>query len=371
MKHVSVLIKPASSLCNIRCKYCFYTDVSSLREVKSYGKMSLETAKKMIANIFIDLEEGDHLTLNFQGGEPTLAGLSYFEFIVRAVNEQMKKVKVCYAIQTNGLLIDRTWCDFLKKNQFLVGLSLDGTKELHDKNRVDPKEKGTFSKVVEVKNLFEEYQIDYNILCVLTSELASQPEQIYSFIQQENIGFIQFIPCLPDLSLKSPTKYALSPEGFKNFYLSILEQWFIELREGTYRSIKLFDDLIHLLVDGEITACGILGECQMQYVIEADGSVYPCDFYVLDTYRLGFIQELSIRQLFNRGITSPFICERKKRPSFCSKCPFEQMCLGGCKRMKDCMYVNEEENMCGYQSLLEVFIPQIDEILKCLTQVKV
>lgn len=212
-----------------------------------------------------------------------------------------------------------------------MGLSLDGTKELHDKHRVDPKEKGTFSKVIEVKNLFEEYQIDYNILCVLTSELASQSEQIYSFIQQENIGFIQFIPCLPELSLKSPTKYALSPEGFKNFYLSILEQWFIELREGTYRSIKLFDDLIHLLVDGEITACGILGECQMQYVIEADGSVYPCDFYVLDTYRLGFIQELSIRQLFNRGITSPFICERKSDRVFVANVLSNKCVLGDAK----------------------------------------
>lgn len=371
MKHISVLIKPASSLCNIRCKYCFYADISSHREIRSYGKMSVRTTEKMIANIFADLDEDDYLTLTFQGGEPTLAGLSYFKHIVELVRQQCKKVTVHYALQTNGLLIDKTWCDFLRENKFLVGLSLDGTEIMHDQNRVDAKGKGTFFKVMETRSLFEEYQIDYNILCVLTSDLANQFKQVYQFIQQENIRFIQFIPCLDDHSSIIPKDYALSPKEFEKFYLFILDQWIIELEKGNYRSIKLFDDLLHLLIKGEVTACGILGNCQLQYVIEADGSVYPCDFYVLDDYRLGFIQESSIRQLFNSQIAKKFVCEKKEQSSFCHNCPFKQMCQGGCKRMKDCMYVDKNGEMCGYQALLKAFIPQVDKITEYLAKVKI
>ena len=169
MKQISVLIKPASSLCNIRCKYCFYANVSALREVRSFGKMTLEVAEKMITNIFQDLADGDVLTLAFQGGEPTLAGLSYFEHIVALVVAQVKQIDVHYTIQTNGMVINEQWCRFLKANNFLVGLSIDGHPLYHDLNRIDPKGSGTFHRVMLTKQLFDTYDIDYNVLCVLTA----------------------------------------------------------------------------------------------------------------------------------------------------------------------------------------------------------
>ncbi len=168
LKHISVLIKPASSLCNLRCNYCFYADVSSLREVKSYGRMKHAVAEQMIENIYCDLKDGDRLSLAFQGGEPTFAGLRYYEHIVGLIAKQTKRVEVNYAIQTNGTIINRFWCDFLKKHHFLVGLSIDGHPLYHDLNRLDAKGQGTFHRVLETKRLFDEYQIDYNILCVLT-----------------------------------------------------------------------------------------------------------------------------------------------------------------------------------------------------------
>ena len=155
---------------------------------------------------------------------------------------------------------------------------------------------------------------------------------------------------------------ALTPKAFAAFYKELLAYWLKELRKGHYISIKLFDDILNLLVKKQVTACGMLGNCQIQYVIEADGSVYPCDFYVLDAYRMGYIQDETLRELFSKEISKQFLCERTTLPSTCDDCPFLNMCRGGCKRMKDAVYV-DEAGFCGYASLLHEFIPRIEEIL--------
>lgn len=184
------------------------------------------------------------------------------------------------------------------------------------------------------------------------------------------IGYVQFIPCLEDLEQKKESAYALTPRGFAKFYHKIFQLWLKELRLGRYISIKIFDDLIHLLVKQQVTACGILGNCQVQYVIEADGSVYPCDFYVLDEYRMGYIQKNTLRNLFDQDISHKFLCGESVTIKSCQSCPFKQMCNGGCKRMKDAMYV-DGQGYCGYQQLLQEFIPKIAEILILLQEVDV
>ena len=363
MKHISVLIKPASSLCNIRCKYCFYANVSSLREVRSFGKMKAEVAQKMIENIYQDLADGDQLTLAFQGGEPTLVGLSYFKLITTLVSEQTKDVRVQYALQTNGILINENWCRFLKAHDFLVGLSIDGHSMHHDVNRLDAKGQGTFHKVIKTKQLFDRFGITYNVLCVLTNQLAKEAKKVFQFIQDETIDFIQFISCLDDLEATKDNHNALTPKAFAGFYKELLVYWLQELREGHYISIKSFDDMLNLLVKKQVTACGMLGNCQVQYVIEADGSVYPCDFYVLDEYRMGYIQDETLQELFSKDISKQFVCERTTLTSLCETCPFLKICGEGCKRMADAVYV-DASYFCGYANLLKVFIPQIEEILR-------
>jgi uncharacterized protein len=370
VKHISVLIKPASSLCNLRCSYCFYANVSSLREVRSFGKMKEEVTAKMIENIYADLEDGDHLTLAFQGGEPTMAGLGYFRKVTELVDEQTKQVQVHYAIQTNGTIINEKWCAFLKAHDFLVGLSIDGHPLYHDLHRLDPKGRGTFQRVLQTKQLFDQYEIEYNVLCVLTNPLAKEAKKVFRFIKEQKIGFVQFIPCLDDLDAKEKSNYALTPKRFAGFYHQLLQLWLQELENGHYLSVKLFDDLLNLLVKQQVTACGILGNCQVQYVIEADGSVYPCDFYVLDEYRMGYIQEQTLRQLFEQDISKQFVCERPELPQKCLSCPFQKMCHGGCKRMKDAIYA-DDKGYCGYQQVLQEFIPQINRILGLLEEVSV
>lgn len=367
MKHISVLIKPASSACNIRCSYCFYVDVSAHRKVKSFGKMTIETAKKMITNIFIDLEDGDELTLGFQGGEPTLAGLTYYKSIVGHVQQQTKKIVVHYSLQTNGLVINQSWCEFFKKNNFLVGLSIDGPAEFHNSYRLTPSGIGTFNRVMHTKRLFDQYKIEYNVLCVLTDDLAQYPEQLFSFIKQEKISYIQLIPCLDDLdTTNEKNEWAITPENFAFFYKKILELWLEELKKGVYFSIKLFEDLLNLFVGGRVTACGILGICQIQYIIEADGSVYPCDFYVTDEFRMGYIQESGLKELFEKEVSVDFLCKKPSLKEKCVTCPFRKACNGGCKRMNDTVYLNKEEDFCGYEEILYNFLPKIEEITRYL-----
>lgn len=368
MKHISVLIKPASSLCNIRCKYCFYADISSLRDVRSYGKMTDDTTQKMIANLYLDLEDGDALTLAFQGGEPTLAGIGYFEKLAELVEQQTKRVTVHYAIQTNGMVINQRWCRLFKRYNFLVGLSIDGSPIYHDLNRLDIKGRGTYHRVMATKKLFDDYQIDYNILCVLTNQLAKEAKKVFRFLQENHIRYVQFIPCLDELNAENRSSYALTPQRFATFYQQLFKLWFKELEKGNYISIKLFDDLVHLFARKQVNACGLLGNCQVQYVIEADGSVYPCDFYVLDEYRMGYIQEKGLRELFEQDITKKFLCERSADTKLCMDCPFKNYCGGGCKRMKDAVYVDEQKEVCGYQVLLNTLVPKLNAILECLQQ---
>ena len=365
MKRISILVKPASALCNLRCKYCFYADISSLREVHSYGNMKEDTAQKMVENVFRDLDDGDELTIAFQGGEPTLAGLHYFEFVVECVKQQTKLVKVNYVIQTNGTIINRRWCQFLKDNNFLVGLSIDGTPTYHDLNRLDPRGRGTFHRVILTKQLFDEFEIEYNVLCVLTEPLSHHAKEVFYFIKSQEIKYVQFIPCLDDLGAEERNDYALTPRGFARFYHDILPMWQKEWEQGNYVSIKLFDDVVNLLVRHQVTACGMLGNCQIQYVIEGDGSVYPCDFYALDEYRLGYIQEMGLRKMFLSKVSKKFLCSRpiSDLPDKCETCPFVKMCRGGCKRMKDAMYVDEVNDFCGYQTFLAEFLPKIDNII--------
>ena len=181
-------------------------------------------------------------------------------------------------------------------------------------------------------------------------------------MQKEKIDYIQFIPCLDELQAKKRSTYALTPERFASFYRQLLHLWLQELSTGHYRSVKLFDDVFNLVVNRQVNACGLVGNCQIQYTIEADGSVYPCDFYVLDEYRLGFIQEQTLRDLFSQDVGQKFLCEKKEASVLCHTCPFQQMCHGGCKRMEAAMYVNAAGDFCGYQRFLQTFLPEVTNI---------
>jgi uncharacterized protein len=353
MKHISLLIKPASSLCNMRCRYCFYHDVGKNRQFPVYGFMNQDTMVRIIDSVFKELTDNDEITFGFQGGEPTLAGLSWFENFTKNIDSRKGNIKIHYALQTNGLLIDEQWAAFLRKNDFLVGLSIDANARFHDKNRVTPDGQGTFEACMQCKTLLEKYHVEYNVLCVLTNELAKYPDKVWNFITNENIRFIQFIPCLESLHEKDISLFALRPPRFARFYARLYLLWAGALERGTYISVKLFDDTVNYFFCGNPSACGINGHCHAQYVVEADGSVFPCDFYALDNYKTGNLVEHTLSELFYVPQTQNFIHEARTLPGLCRSCPYLTKCGGGCKRMLNVMYCGSSGMMCGYKSFLD------------------
>ena len=199
MPPISLLIKPASSNCSLRCKYCFYHSIAENRTTPSYGIMSFDTAEVMIKKA---LEYADHVcTFAFQGGEPTIAGLEFYNKFVELVKVyNTKNVTVNYALQTNGMIINEEWASFLTDNKFLVGLSLDGPKDIHNQHRIDSKNDGTFNRVMKTVEIFNKFKVEYNILFVVTSQSARYANKIYSFFKENNFKYIQFISCLDPLN---------------------------------------------------------------------------------------------------------------------------------------------------------------------------
>ena len=352
----------------MRCRYCFYSDISTLRETPSYGIMTEETIDKILDNVFTDVVDGDEVSFGFQGGEPTMAGLPWFLYFAEAVNQRKKGTVINYAFQTNGLLLDGPWCEFFHDNNFLIGLSIDAGKRFHDRNRLSSLGEGTYDSCLKAKELLEKHKVEYNILCVLTNEIAKDPERIWRFIVNENIRYIQFIPCLePPPGSADDVKNRgniLRPGFFANFYTRLLPWWITELEKDNYISVKLFDDVVNYFFKGIPSSCGINGQCHNQYVVEADGSVFPCDFYCFDNHKAGNLKDTSLRDLFYSLKVQSFLSEKIEMPKLCRSCRFSKACRGGCKRMRNVMYAGKDDALCGFKSFLDKCIVPLEQTVQ-------
>lgn len=360
MKNITIMIKPASSLCNMRCRYCFYSDIANQRQVNSYGIMDMETTQKILENIRIDFKQGDQIQFSFQGGEPTLAGLEYFRHFINLTRKWDKGIKISYTLQTNGINLDDEWCEFLARNHFLVGVSLDLLPFCHDEARVDVLGEGTYQRVRRTVQLLEQHHVEYNILCTLTEQIARYPQKVWKTITKYDYQWVQFTPCLNELSGQNENPYSLKPQSFASFYIQLFACWLSDFQKNAYRSIKLFDDIVNYLAYGVPTSCGIDGKCQPQLIIEADGSAYPCDFYCLDEYLLGSFTTQTFRELFLLSVQSEM--RKREKKALCESCPYVQICGGGCKRMQDAMYCRDGETYCGMQAFLQYSMGEFQKI---------
>jgi len=346
MKSLSCLIKPASALCNMRCAYCFYADVSERREVKSYGVMEQGTVLALLTRVAE--AEPEEVTFAFQGGEPTVAGLSFFESFVRHAKEYLPGVKLHYSIQTNGLLIDDPFAAFLKENGFLVGLSLDGYRENHNFLRKKQDGKDSFTEVMAVYKRLLRFSVDVNLLTVVTAPLAKRARKLWQFYQKNKMEFVQFIPCLEPFEGEL-SSWSLTPRLYGDFLKELFPLWVDALCRGEYISMRLFDNTVRMAAGEMPELCGMHGRCAPQFVIEADGSVYPCDFYVLDEWKCGTVAEHSFSEILANENMRRFLAP--KTPVACSDCPFVGVCRGGCKRYRP-LYL-AEAGYCPYRDLIE------------------
>ena len=332
MPPVYVLIKPASSACNMACSYCFYRDVSDHRTHHFEGMLTLERMEQVIAAA-MEFAEGS-ATFGFQGGEPTLAGLDFYRQVVKLQKKLCKPgVQIFNTLQTNGLCIDEEWAAFLAEHHFLVGLSLDGPAAFHDCNRIDRHGSGTADRVLNTARLFDRYQVEYNILCVLTGENARNIEEIYHFYRDQDFSYLQFIPCLEPMDQPRGSEgYHLSTEDYGTFLIRIFDLWYDDLKKDRYVSIRHIDNWIGILLGQRPEACSMNGRCSIQFVVEGDGSVYPCDFYVTDPWKLGNVAKDSFADMLRSPKAQQFIRDSMVLPEECRSCSILRLCRNGCRR---------------------------------------
>lgn len=371
MPPINLLIKPASGNCNLRCKYCFYTDVMDKRDTKDYGMMSIETLEIVVKKA---LEEAEgNCTIAFQGGEPTLIGLEFYKELIR-IQDQYKRpnLSITNAIQTNGILIDKEWAQFFAENNFLVGLSLDGYEYIHDQLRVDPKQEGTYERVMEAARLFDEYKVEYNILTVVTANVAKSINKIYDFYQSKGFHYLQFIPCLDPLyEERGKYSHSLTPELYGRFLKDLFDKWYKDIKKGKMVYIRYFDNLLQMMLGQYPEACGRLGRCTKQNIIESDGSVYPCDFYVLDQYKIGNLLVDSFEEIDEKRDQVKFIEPSLYKDPECQACTWYNLCYGGCRRDREPVIDQKASRnyFCSsYIDFFEYVFPRLDEIAQTIKE---
>ena len=337
MPAASILIKPASANCNMDCKYCFYKCLSSHREEYSKGFMQEETLETLVREA-IAYADGS-LTFAFQGGEPTLAGLDFFQKAVELQQKyNNKKLQIENTIQTNGLLIDEKWARFLGEHRFLVGLSLDGPKKMHDRYRKDAGGQDTFARIMHSVQLLEQYQVDYNVVTVVTNDTAKQASFLYKFWKRNHYPFVQFIPCMDEIKRQDGTQersiYAVEPEQYGKFLCELFDLWYADFVAGETMDIRMFSNLAQMAAGYPAEECGMNGCCNCYFVVEGDGSVYPCDFYCMDEWKLGTVNDGFV-QMKTSEKAKAFVEASRPVCATCQECPYFSLCRGGCRRWRE------------------------------------
>lgn len=368
MPPLHVMIKPASGLCNMRCRYCFYADEMENRQQRSYGIMAPETLECVVRKA-LDYAERE-CTFAFQGGEPTLAGLNFFRDCVRLQKEYAgKNTEVHNAIQTNGYGMTEEWCEFFAENHFLVGLSVDGIKATHDAYRKGPDGEDTYFRILRAAEMLRAAGADFNVLTVVNGRTAPRIRKIYR--QYEKLGFRwqQYIACLDPLG-ESPggQEYSLTPAVYGQFLIDLFEMWETDLRAGRQPYIRQFENYLAILLGQEPESCEQRGVCGVQHVVEADGSVYPCDFYVLDRYRLGNLREDSFETIQERRRQSGFLEASYEKDPGCGDCPYAFLCRGGCRRHRERAdgTMGQNEFCLSYRMFFDACLPGMREIARRL-----
>ena len=330
MQPFTLLIKPSGSDCNLDCKYCFYKDRAP-EAGQGRQRMSDQVLEKLVK---------DYLGLGFavsgfawQGGEPTLMGLDFYKKVV----ELQKKYgsagqQVSNALQTNAILLDEKWYQFLHDNKFLAGISIDGPKEFHDYYRLDHSGCGTFDKVTRAIQTCKEYKVEFNTLTLLNNKNVEHPDDLFDFFIENSIRYLQFIPCVEtDPATGKVADFSVTPQQYGEFLCRTFDRWYDY--GPTRLSIRDFDSILSYCLSGKHTICTFDRQCSQYIVVEHTGDCFCCDFFVEPKWRLGNIFESPIGKLASSDKKRSFARAKQNLCNKCLVCRHIDVCRGGC--MKD------------------------------------
>ncbi len=324
------LVKPAGPDCNMACAYCFYYEKQEYFD-DTHSHMSEETLREMTRKCLSS--SARQFGFGWQGGEPTLMGLDFYRKAVEYQKEFGRGQLVSNSLQTNGLLLNEQWADFLSSYKFLVGLSIDGPEHIHDHYRNDHGGRGTHSRVETVARLLLEKEVEVNALTVVNDYSVQYPDEIYTYLKELGFHYQQFIPCV-ETNPENPREaapFSVTGKDYGEFLCRIFDLWEADFVDGyATTSVRLFDTFSHIYLGMTPPECTVRRTCGDYLVIEHDGSIYSCDFFVEDAWHLGNILEDDPVELLNSKRQNLFGEMKARLPAKCLKCPWLHFCRGGC-----------------------------------------
>ena len=361
----NVMVKPAGSVCNLNCTYCYYLEKKKLYKGKNEFKLDEVNLEKFIRE-YIETQQVPVVTFVWQGGEPTLLGLDYFRKVVDLQNKYAEGKTIENAFQTNGTRLNDDWCKFFADNKMLVGISIDGEEHNHDHYRKTPSGGPTFKRVMKGIELLHKNKAEFNTLSCVNSYNASYASETYRFLKQIGSGFMQFLPVVerradkPDnkaLELVTPgfgdeasvTDWSVKANDFGKFLITIFDDW---VRHDVARYyVQIFDATLANYA-GEMPGLCVFSEtCGDALVMEHNGDLYSCDHFVYPEYHLGNVFETPMADLVRSQKQFDFgIDKRNKLPHYCLKCDVRFVCHGECPKHR---FINTPDGKPGLNYLCE------------------
>jgi uncharacterized protein len=353
------MVKPSGAECNIDCEYCFYLHKTDLLEHTPHARMDEATLEQHIRQ-YIEGQTGEQVVFSWQGGEPTLMGLPFFQKVVDLQRQYAKPgQQIENDLQTNGIALDSDWVAFLKKNDFRVGLSIDGPRELHDFYRKTRNGKPTFDWVMGAARRLADADVTFAALCVVNRQNAKHPKEVYRFLADE-VGTwrVQFNPAVEPRVFKqaAPGKLEMSqapkqdtPRAKPGHPLSIVTDWSVDPTDyGDFLSgvwdewintdfgrvhVNLFETAIAQAAGLPAQTCTQAEFCGKGVAVEHDGEVYSCDHFVYPEYRIGNISQMHLGDLAFSAVQEKFgMDKRDTLPEQCRRCDYLQLCWGECPK---------------------------------------
>lgn len=334
-----LMAKPIGAICNLNCKYCFYTPKNELYPDQSL-KMSDEVLEEYTRQ-YIHAVNVPEVTFAWQGGEPTLMGIDFFKKALKYQKEYKNPgMQIYNTIQTNGILLDEEWCKFLSENHFLVGISIDGPQELHDAYRKDKNGNPSFNKVLRAIQLMQKHDVEFNILATVNRVNADHPLEVYRFFR-DDIGaeYIQFIPIV-ELENSSAGEFKVSeesvrPEQYGKFLSTVFDEW-IKGDVGKI-FIQIFDSALASWVEYPSSVCLFAPTCGTSLIIEHNGDIYSCDHFVDPEHLLGNMMETPLEELVNSPAQIQFGQDKfEGLAEKCLTCNVNFACHGACPKHRFC-----------------------------------
>jgi uncharacterized protein len=344
LKTFQVMAKPSGPKCNLDCEYCFYLEKEKLYPSTNDFVMKYDILEEFIKQK-IEGQETATVSFVWQGGEPTLPGVDFFRQVAGLQQKYANGKKIENAFQTNGILLDDEWCEFLSMNNFLVGISIDGPQYLHDKYRVLKGGQPTFQKVSGGIRLLKKHNVEFNTLTVVNRENSYHPLEVYSFLKESGSRYIQFIPAVERLSPKEKLQlvlpdykgeakvadWSVESEQYGNFLCEIFDDW-VRNDVGEY-FIQIFDVALESQLGMQQSLCVFNETCGKALAIEHNGDVYSCDHYVYPENKLGNMMDRPLESMVYSKQQAGFgLSKINSLPKYCRDCEVKYACNGECPK---------------------------------------